>query len=42
MYVILLLNLCDCCLKGQERGGIKAHERVRLDPPFPTMPAIHD
>ena len=42
MYVILLLNLRDCCLKGQERGGIKAHERAGIDPPFPTMPAIYD
>ena len=42
MYVILLLNLRDCCLKGKERGGIKAHERAHLDLPLPTMPAIYD
>ena len=42
MYVILLLNLRDCCLKGKEGGGIKGHERAYLDPPFPTMPVIYD
>ena len=42
MYVILLLNLRDCCLKGNERGGIKAHERAHLDSTFPTMPVIYD
>ena len=32
MYVILLLNLRDCCLKGKERGGIKRTKGRALIP----------